>query len=211
MHGVLLSINALYNWDDTIFDSLTLPAVEDLPEDDPLFIEDPQPLDKSVLIGNILAELGEMSLVYSDPDTFKKMIEIWSAMNAGTWLELWKTLLYKYNPIWNKDGTYTETKSGSGRVAGGTKTDYGRTQQHDVTGYDTNSYSPDTKDTAGGTDTVTTGSMYSNGETLTRTEQGNIGVTSTQELIERQRNVVQFNMYTFITESFKERFCVMTY
>ena len=208
MRGVLLSINALFNYDDTIFENLSLPTAADLPTGGP-WIDDPEDyeLDTSLLVANILAELGEMNLVYSDPESFKTMIAIWSAMNQKNWLELWKTLLYKYNPIWNKDGTYTETSSG--RTDGGSSTEYGRTMEHDVTGYDSSTYSPDKKDTAGGKDSVTTGSMFST--SLSRTEQGNIGVTTTQAMIAEQRKIVEFNMYTYITQSFKERFCVMTY
>lgn len=212
MRGVLLSINAVFNYDPDIFENLSLPGSADIPQgEESRYIDNPPDLDASLLVANILTELGEMNLVYSDPATLKMMISIWNAVNYDNWVNLYKTTILKYNPIWNKDGTVTETKSGSGRVDGGSTTEYGRTQQHDVTGYDTNSYSPDTKETAGGKDTVTTGSMYSNGETVTRTEQGNIGVTMTQTLITEERKVVEFNMYHYITESFKERFCVMTY
>lgn len=210
MRGTLVSINAIYNFDDTIFDDLQLPAVSELPADGP-FISDPEALDKDILIGNILMELGELSLVYSDPGTLKKMIRIWSAMHHREWLDLWKTLLYSYNPIWNKDGSYTDVKSGSTSLDSSTGTAYGRTLEHGVTGYDTNAYSPDTKDTAGGTDTVTTGATGTSSETLTHTEGGNIGLTSTQQLIREQREIVQFNLYQYITESFKSQFCVMIY
>ena len=47
--------------------------------------------------------------------------------------------------------------------------------------------------------------------THTRTETGNIGVTTTQQMIKEQREVVQFNIYDFILESFKKRFCLMVY
>ena len=213
MRGVLLSINAVFNYyGEDLFDDFALPGSADIPEgEESRYIDNPPDLDVSLLIANILAELGEMNLVYSDPATLKIMIKIWNAMNYDNWVKLYKTTILKYNPIWNKDGTITETKSGSGRVDGGSTTEYGRTQQHDVTGYDTNSYSPDTKETAGGKDTVTTGSMYSNGESVTRTETGNIGVTMTQTMLTEERKVVEFNMYHYITESFKERFCVMTY
>lgn len=366
MNGVLLSIMAVYNEDDTIFDDLTLPTVEDLNTTAEL-IDDPEELDKDTLIDNILMELGELSLVYSDPDALKKMIKIWSKINKRPWTQLWETLLYKYNPIWNKDGTYTEARtlstsgsdSGSmtdastsghtlsGTLSKSTVTDQDTTEaentsrdrdvttvtdqdttkagttsgtlsetvdvdrdtttsststtsgnssgtssetlEHQVTGFNTDSYSPSTKDiksgstseqssstTTGsgsgaddsttattrtengtssetGTNDVTetvdetetgtrsntgtnditvtetgtsgetlsgTGSLQrttsgqksgSEAENITRREQGNIGVTTTQQMIKEQREIVQFNMYHYITEQFKERFCVMVY
>lgn len=47
--------------------------------------------------------------------------------------------------------------------------------------------------------------------TTSRTEQGNIGLTSTQELIKQQRDIVQFNVMDYIINDFKRRFCLMVY
>ena len=44
-----------------------------------------------------------------------------------------------------------------------------------------------------------------------RTEQGNIGLTSTQELIEKQRAVVTFNVMDVIIKDFIQRFCIGVY
>lgn len=46
-------------------------------------------------------------------------------------------------------------------------------------------------------------------ETQRRT--GNIGVTSSQQLIREQREVADFSIIRYITESFKKRFCLMVY
>lgn len=40
---------------------------------------------------------------------------------------------------------------------------------------------------------------------------GNIGVTTTQQLIKEQREVERFNIYDFIINDFKMRFCVLIY
>lgn len=47
--------------------------------------------------------------------------------------------------------------------------------------------------------------------TLTTERSGNIGVTSTQSLIQEQRKVVQFNVTEFIIKQFKNQFCIMVY
>ena len=46
-------------------------------------------------------------------------------------------------------------------------------------------------------------------ETQRRT--GNIGVTSSQDLLQQERDVADFSIIRFITESFKKRFCIMIY
>lgn len=40
---------------------------------------------------------------------------------------------------------------------------------------------------------------------------GNIGVTTSQQMLEAERQVVQFNVYDFIADSFHNEFCLMLY
>lgn len=52
-------------------------------------------------------------------------------------------------------------------------------------------------------------------ETVTRSyttnSKGNIGVTSTQDLIKQEREVALYNLYDYIISSFKKRFCILVY
>ena len=265
--GAWISVVGIYNHRPDIFDGLELPTVADIQNDKVEFIDHIEELDREALIKNILFELGELELLYADPDFLKEMISLWCKVEKGNWLSLWETMLYKYNPIWNKDGEIIESRdlemdgtvqigksgtSGNMRTLGTTKqltnqesgtassTSSGnRTIAHNVTGFDTNSYSPNTQDvenssgsvngsdSRSGSGTVTdTGTITDQGtssaqessesagtesETTTRIERGNIGITQTQELIESERRVVQFNIYSYITQSFKRRFCLMVY
>lgn len=40
---------------------------------------------------------------------------------------------------------------------------------------------------------------------------GNIGVTTTQQMIEQERDSVKFNIYDYIIDAFKGRFCILVY
>ena len=66
-------------------------------------------------------------------------------------------------------------------------------------------------DATTGTDTGTVTDVTDHNETITRTETGNIGVTSTQSLIKEQRDVVQFDIYKYIVQSFKSMYCLGVY
>ena len=44
-----------------------------------------------------------------------------------------------------------------------------------------------------------------------RTEQGDIGLTSTQQLIKEQREVVELNLMDVIIKDFIQRFCIGVY
>ena len=54
-------------------------------------------------------------------------------------------------------------------------------------------------------------SNWSDAAKETQRRTGNIGVTSSQQLIKEQREVADFSIIRFITESFKKRFCLMVY
>ena len=258
-----LSILGLYNYDDTIFDGITLPTAADLNNDLVTYISPIPELDREKLVEYILLELAELPLVYGDPDLLKRYIKIWSDTQFRNWVALWETTLYKYNPIWNVDGEVWEdrdisregqlqsVKNGSNQNVRTLNTQQqadrsdsrnhtgsgNETINHNVTGFDTNAYSPDKQDvrnysdqatdTGTGQETITnTGTIRDDGsdtETSTGTNtgteadrfhqrrQGNIGVTMTQDMISKERDIVEFNMYKYITEAFKHQFCVMIY
>ena len=347
---------SLYMIDQTIFDGIILPTSPENPTNYPDLYVQGFNLDRDVLINNLLMETGEMSVMYPDPEFFKYAVTNWSKKQLPVWQELYNTLFYKYNPLWNKDGTIKETArdltarnssgtrtavgeklettsdtiraedsrdlydqhsgtiseertpditrtvaesssdtgtvtdSGSSdktsthsedstvsgtdstenKVAGyndgtGTNADYKNRSRNDTDrGENTNTNSTDTENGSSGNirtnnlagtrevtesesgleGTTTTDSRKieykggsSHGEdntressgsdtqtettsgsdsgsldhSLTRTEQGNIGVTMTTALIEEQRKIVQFNFYDKIIEEFKARFCILVY
>lgn len=230
-----LSILGLYNYDQTIFDGLTLPGLADITSEAEK-VADPWVPDKNDFIAYLCMQLAELSLVYASGPIMSTMITVWSAAHRYEWVQLYNTMLYKYNPIWNKDGTVTETRQLKGSdnrkpnlqtvddfSVYDMETEHTGDVKNNVTGYDANTYSPntqteqDTKDTQNGrtqSSRVETGSDnrdISESETVTRTESGNIGVTMTQEMIRQQREIVKFNLYEYITQEFKNQFCIMVY
>lgn len=198
----------------------------------------------------MLMQLAELPVVYSDPAILKVLIGYWSNAQKPTWVEIWRTMLYKYNPIWNKDGTVNERRdtafneTGSTTDTGTVKTDQDTSDtgtvrragsssgstEHQVTGFDTNTYSPDTRDlTSGSADETTTNNLAGTSDVtvtnnlagtsakggtafdiFSRTESGNIGVTTTQQMIKEQREIA-LNFYDMITQAFKKQFCVMVW
>lgn len=210
MEMTQLPLIALYNYDPTILDGLTAPEVSEL-DSSLSYIDNINPLTTDELHALLLAEIGELTPFYTDPVLLRSMVEVWAKAQRPIWIRLWQTSLYKYNPIWNKDGVFTEEVDRSGDNSGSSSTKYGRTDAHNVTGYDTNSYSPDTQDVAGGTDTGSISGKYTDKEKRTRTEQGNIGIVTTQQMIREERDIAGFTVYARIIEDFKHRFMLMLY
>lgn len=104
---------------------------------------------------------------------------------------------------------------------------------HSVYGFNSSSDAPESKDIGeqNGTDTInhtgtdtfdhtgrqdvdrTFDKATTDTGTVTheRTEQGNIGLTSTQQLIQEQREVVKLNLMDIIIKDFIQRFCIGVY
>lgn len=177
----MISINGLYTYDKTIFDNFYLP--------------EPLQSKKQIVIDYICESCAELEIVYPDPNIMKNSIRIWSSRNLERWEELYKTTQYEYNPIWNKDGTITETYDDKAVTSNiGTR---------QTTGYNDDTFVDRDRDSASG-NANTSGKR-------TRIEQGNIGITSTQQLIKEQREIVDFNIIEIIASDFRKYYCLMVW
>lgn len=186
-----LSVMGLYNWDPDLFEEM----------------EVPEGVDKDTAVMDILIKCADLEISIPDWDLLKTAIRVWSKKNAWKWEKLFATMNFEYNPIWNKDGTITETLQAADE-GGGTNTG-SVTSENQVSGYNVNTYSPESKNVTT-PDTAWTENRQ-RGETRTRTESGNIGVTSTQSMIREEREVSDFSIYNVITQDFKEEFCLLVY
>lgn len=184
-----LSILGLYRSDDTIFNSMVLPTTISL--------------NRDMLINNLLMECAEFEILYPDPDFMRWAINQWSAKEIDVWNHLYETTQYDYDPISNYDRNESWTDKGHVKV----KTTPKSTVTVSENGYENNGMVNTTKSTKGGNDEIENWTD----DTKTGRAYGNIGVTTTQEMIRQERDIAEFNMYDIIIQSFKERFCIMIY
>lgn len=247
----LLSIVAMTEYDPSIWDNFHVPA----------------PLDEETARDKILLECGELELLYSDPTLLKYMITNWAMTESHIWQKLADTLDLDYNPIYNLDVTYEETRTPNitktrtpnltevktpnitesdipnkteTRTPNVTNTETpSDSTTESVAGFNTSTFENSRQSTRSGTitnvetgtETVTTtgnSAHMINGtetrkETGTDTEHetgsetlnvhryGNQGVTMTQDMLIKEREVSQFSLYDYISRSFKNRFCLLVY
>ena len=280
---MFLSILTLTNYDQTIWADSTFPAE----------------INRNDLIEKICADCAELELLYSDPSIMRKLIKNWCNTESHIWEKLADTLDLQYNPIYNLDVTYEETrtpnltrqrtpnlkesiyKSGATsripditekrtpdltdtrtpnttetrtpnttvtetpldttteEVAGynastfenASRTSRGGTittaetgtETKTETGTETNKTTGTDTKTTTGTETTRDSSNETRNNTGTETETesgnevtnvrrfGNQGVTMTQDMIQKEREVVLFSLYEYIVKSFKNRFCLLVY
>lgn len=178
-----MSLWGLYQIDNTILDGMILPFG----------------MDDDVVKTNLLLETESMEILYPNTDFLKAAISVWSAERKEVWDKLYATTQLTYNPIENYDRLESGVNSGNANNSGS------NTSTNSNTSYDSGQFRDTAKNVSSGSNSSTSTNSFSS-----RTH-GNIGVTTTQQMIEQERKSVQFCMTAFIIDDFISRFCVGVY
>ncbi len=238
----LLTVEGLYNYDNTLFDGFNVP----------------EGLVKQIAIDAILIRTRELEILYPDFNFMKNRIKIWSNKYQINWKKLYDTTVLKYNPIENYDRMESWTDTDDETSTSARDNTINRTDKNTLDKTNTvkststneimnsvNVTDQNTAFNAGLADhakQITDGDTTENGN-ITNTEtgkdtneqtgktienenvnggrtgrhtrngraHGNIGVTTSQQMIQSERELVVFNLYDVIAESFIENFCLMVY
>lgn len=195
-----LSIQGIYEYDQTVFDGFDSPSYTD--PNNVVHV-----LNKNDVINSICLECAELELLYPSVNMMKFAIGVWSASNYDTFCKMYASQLIKYNPIWNVDAEIDHTN----RIVGGDNRTItpSTTNEHSVQGFNSSTWSQSDKDVASGY--VTDNATDDHTEIFHESRTGNIGVTASQDLIKKEREIANFSTIEFITKSFKERFCLLVY
>ena len=174
-------------------------------------LELPESIDKDVVINNILLKCGEFEILYAAPHFLADMIGVWSKCNKYKFDTIAATTTLKYNPIENYDRfeDYEENSEQRGnRTANDSNT--GQSEKL-VAGFETGKYVGSEKSTINEKG-VSSEENIGNGKTSHNLHiHGNIGVTSSQDMIEQERRVADFSVYDTIANMFKQEFCIAIY
>lgn len=255
-----LTVMGLYNFDNTLLNSLVYPGG----------------VDGDKLKNAILLETAELEVVYPDPRFFKTAINLWSNIRLDTWNRIYYASQLEYNPIENYDRYETETSgntrqhsgvdSTSESIQGSSVTDGentrtisnknttsnsnqgsgsdSQTTTNEITAFDSNTLvTHDRSATTGqnsstltqsGTETQNGTETLEDDTTVTNTESktgsfthgekiadsasreshihGNIGVTTSQQMLQSELEISEkLNIYDYIVQEFKRRFCILVY
>ena len=184
MSNATVSILGLYNSDNTLFDNLYLPDV----------------IDRDTLIANVLAETAELECLYPNAEFMKSAIGFWSQRRAKAWDQVARVLYEDYDPFIN------------------IKRDEVRTivQERDLQDSSNVKLSTNAYDIGTGTERDTTTQDGTNTGTITTTEhfhvEGDSAITDAQDVARKEvqlRN--DYDLYNYIINDFKERFCLLLY
>lgn len=187
-------------------------------EDPALFdgISLPEAIDRETLVNQILFEGCSLYPIYQDPILLKSMINHYFLMRYQIHFELSETLEYDYEPLENYDRTEDRSHNASGteginRDRNTDTTSSGTTEQQ-VSAFNADTYQPQSKSISSATQGTDEGETIDRQHADEGTEHvrihGNVGVTTSQQMLEAQRNVVQFSLYDFIAKHFLKKFMI---
>ena len=203
-----MTLIGMYEWDNTLFENLTFP----------------EGIDKQTAVDNILLRSGDFEVIYPDFDFLKFSIGAWSRKYQPTFVRWINVLNKEYNPIENYDRQEHWEDSGSskgfrkGSASGNTSGNTRSTNTDLVSAYDagdnlttkgqniiagndtSNSSSNSSEDTSGTTNGTHDGRVH-----------GNIGVMSSQDMINQELDLAYRNVYNMITELFLTEFVLPIY
>lgn len=188
-------------------------------------------IDRTILNNTILKELGNCRPFTTNTNVFKFSLENFFDKYSTNITKLIDTTLYEYNPLENKDITRTlvkeEDRDSSGDIRNtDSNTVTGRdtddvTDETQVSAYDSNTYQPKEKrehDETATTNRTTQGSTTSNIVSTVDTQgteeetiKGKDSDTSYQELIEKERELSEFNIYNWIISQMRKELFLLVY
>lgn len=246
-----LTLIGMYNYDSTLFDTLSLPSG----------------VDKTLLINTILLNGGEFEVLYSDLDFIKEAIGAVSHKWYRT-IDKWYTALQiKYDPLYNFDryeewtdsgtdtgtvkragsntGSVKRTGSNTGTVTTDNDTSTSETSRSSgttntyVNAYNNNTLVQDgqsastqsAESSSKGTNDTTETRALTNTDNETRdlasTDDetrnlatsgahsghlyGNIGVTTSQQMLESELQIAEWSLYDHIADLFIKDLCIAVY
>lgn len=215
-----ISLIGLYDYDETLFDNLTLP----------------EGYDKPTFVNNLLLEHGEKLVLYTNPDFMKRAIGYWSNKWSLELSRIYQALTAEYNPIYNYD-RYEESKdkhkaTDNPKYTDKQTNDYtitneqleNSTDEHKISADNSSEYQPEDKNITnfGKNSSLNKGTIQKDidGTTKNLSEKfkhkahmyGNIGVTTSASMVtEVVEQRLQYNLYGIATRLFASELLIGIY
>lgn len=191
-----MTLYGMYQYDPTLFDGVILP----------------EGMDKTLMVNQIIRQSGDLFPYYQVPPQVKSAITEWFTRRKDNFAKLWQGFTAEYNPIENYDRqedstetpNITHTLSNSGQDAS--------TNEADVQGYNGTDYVPNSRTKSSGTSSTNGTDTESGTRTYTSRIHGNIGVTTSAQMLEGELNLRRsLDIYALIAEEFENDNLIQVY
>lgn len=177
----------------------------------------PSGIDKRTLVDDIILKCGEFEVLYSEPAFLKGAIKHFFDKNYRTFDKWIKALNIEYSPLENydrreewtdeTDESQTSSTNSTNNIVGS------GVSENLVSAYDSSAYSPHDKTSDSNTQDSksTTGNTFKGDRDSKHTGRthGNIGVTTSQQMLQAELDIARWNVYDHISDLFVAEFCLM--
>lgn len=152
----------------------------------------PESCDKEAVINTIVERYGELGAIYIDPTAMQNAITVWANASREIFARLWATVTAEYNFLDNYDRTTSISRSTTAQSEG--------TGIDSKTAFDSAQFRATGKSESSGENTSS--------ESVTEHTHGNIGVTSSMQLVSQERAIAAYNFADNVAKLFAEKFTV---
>lgn len=190
-----ITLIGMYQYNNTLFDGLTFP----------------EGIDKDLAISRILNKSEEFELVYSDFNYLKNRIDTWGKVWERTFTKWVEALSIEYDPLYNYDRHEDIEDAAESHSSTTTSASTTSNTENKVSAYDSDAYSNKEKVDSGAN--TSQGGVGDADSKTTRHAHlyGNIGVTTSQQMLRDQLDISQWGLYEHISDLFIEEFCILVY
>ena len=205
-----------YQYDKTLFDGIVLPTG----------------IDKENLVAEIMKNSGDLYPYHQSSEYLKRNINYWFSRRLFDFGRSYEALRMEYSPIENYDRKENNTRDYENSGIDKASTTLGSTttatnigtndNENKVSAYNESDYTNREKDiqshnstitnTGSGTDTTQTEYGLKRKEVEDVRVHGNIGVTTSQQMIESELSLrAKYDIYKIIAKEFEREFLVQIY
>ena len=178
---ITISVLGMWQFNNALFDKLQVP----------------EQIAKQDVVDAILLECAELPVVYTNWDVLQGAIGLMSKRRIHAWERMATALFEDYNPLHNFD-RYEDSADDESTESSGSADSV-----NTVNGYNGDA-EHDRKNTNGKSETKRdnkhTAHLY-----------GNIGVTTSAQMLEGELEIRKQDLISIIVREFKENFCIMVY
>lgn len=198
----------------------------------------PSGIDDELAVNQILARGGEFEVIYSNPLLMRSQIGFWCRKWERTFKKWIDALNTEYDPLYNydrheewederhnkQDGKDTNDLTTTNDLKTATNTN--ASTETERSAFDSSAYQPLTKETISGDEddnyTKDTGTVKNTGDVKRENQEdetgkhvgrmyGNIGVTTSQQMLEAELEIAKWNIYEHIADIFLSEFTIPLY
>lgn len=194
-----LTLIGLYNYEPNLFE----------------YLDFPEGIDKDTVRDNILMKSANFEVLYADPDFIHDAIKVWSTKWYRTFERWEKALEIDYDPLENYDRReeWTDVGTGTSTVEGTTTDSANVTTEQKVSAYNSDTMRDNVETSTGSSSESAIDNTNTSNTRNVRTGRahGNIGVTTSQQMLEAELTIARWNLYDHIADLFLSEFVIPVY